>query len=290
MQLAGQSYQSSNYLESKYLYNGKELQSNLGLEWYDYGDRFYDPQLGRFHVVDRFAEKYSFMSPYQYAVNNPILFIDVNGDSINFSNVIANDKKLAQNTLNDLASKTGLDLSFDENGNLFYNKDSKVNKDGTSRRARKELMKGIDNAETVTVNADPEGDNFIEKVGDNVLFIGAKETEMLMQKAEEGGLNKTTEGYALTFLHEFGHTKVGGSRTDPSRDANPFDPGQNESVINVMRRQLGSEYGQRLSYRPLDHRYGTAIPYDRQAVRQIKKGQVITGKYLSIQKYTPYSE
>ncbi len=41
----------------------------------------YDPALGRFHTQDAFAEKYLNFSPYQYAANNPILFIDVNGDS-----------------------------------------------------------------------------------------------------------------------------------------------------------------------------------------------------------------
>ena len=41
----------------------------------------YDPALGRFHTLDAFAEKYLDFTPYQYAANNPILFIDVNGDS-----------------------------------------------------------------------------------------------------------------------------------------------------------------------------------------------------------------
>jgi len=38
--------------------------------------------IARFLTVDRFAEKYADMSPYQYAANNPIKYIDVNGDSI----------------------------------------------------------------------------------------------------------------------------------------------------------------------------------------------------------------
>lgn len=42
----------------------------------------YDPALGRFHTQDRFASKYYDLSPYQYTANNPINFIDVNGDSI----------------------------------------------------------------------------------------------------------------------------------------------------------------------------------------------------------------
>lgn len=41
----------------------------------------YQPDLGRFFTQDRFTEKYFDFSPYQYAANNPVLFIDVNGDS-----------------------------------------------------------------------------------------------------------------------------------------------------------------------------------------------------------------
>ena len=65
-----------------YKYNGKELDTENGLNWYDYGARMYDPALGRFTTMDRFADKYSSMSPYQYGANNPVVNIDVNGDSL----------------------------------------------------------------------------------------------------------------------------------------------------------------------------------------------------------------
>ncbi|WP_195653957.1 RHS repeat-associated core domain-containing protein [Bacteroides cellulosilyticus] len=62
-----------------YKYNGKELDTKKGLNWYDYGARQYDPALGRFTAVDPLTEKYYEMSPYTYCGNNPIKYIDPTG-------------------------------------------------------------------------------------------------------------------------------------------------------------------------------------------------------------------
>ena len=62
-----------------YKYNGKELDAEKGLNWYDYGARMYDPALGRWHVADPSSEKYYGVSPYAYCKNNPILRIDIDG-------------------------------------------------------------------------------------------------------------------------------------------------------------------------------------------------------------------
>jgi RHS repeat-associated protein len=57
------------------------MKSDL-LNWYVYGARFYDSQIGRFTTQDAYAEKYLNFSPYQYAANNPVSYIDAMGDSL----------------------------------------------------------------------------------------------------------------------------------------------------------------------------------------------------------------
>ncbi len=76
------SYNRAKGTGNRFLYNGKEKIEELDLGWYDYGARNYDAALGRFFNPDRFAEKYYDFTPYQYGANNPIKYIDVNGDSL----------------------------------------------------------------------------------------------------------------------------------------------------------------------------------------------------------------
>ncbi|HFA50553.1 MAG TPA: hypothetical protein ENJ95_16220 [Bacteroidetes bacterium] len=61
------------------LYNSKELDKDLGLNWYHYGARYYDPAVGRFTGVDPISDSFAELSVYNYASNSPISNIDLHG-------------------------------------------------------------------------------------------------------------------------------------------------------------------------------------------------------------------
>ena len=56
---------------------GETLKSCVN--WYDYGARFYDASLGRWHVIDPKAEEYYSQSSFHFSGNNPIYYVDDNG-------------------------------------------------------------------------------------------------------------------------------------------------------------------------------------------------------------------
>ncbi|MCG8724248.1 hypothetical protein G1K63_12075, partial [Tenacibaculum finnmarkense] len=63
----------------KFGFGGKELQDELNLDWYDVSARNYDPALGRWMNLDPLSEDMRRHSPYNYAFDNPVYFIDSDG-------------------------------------------------------------------------------------------------------------------------------------------------------------------------------------------------------------------
>lgn len=66
-------------IKFKYKYNGMEWQDELGLNWYDYHARNYDPAIGRWMNIDPLAETSRRWSPFTYCYNNPVRYVDPDG-------------------------------------------------------------------------------------------------------------------------------------------------------------------------------------------------------------------
>ena len=98
----------------RYLYNGKELNKGFGLNWYDYGARWYDAGVGRFPCIDPLAERFAWVSPYNYAENRVVDGIDWWG--LQYRNATTFESAGPVDVLNNDSGVTYIE-AYDVNGN-----------------------------------------------------------------------------------------------------------------------------------------------------------------------------
>lgn len=75
--MPGRNYQAASTNKHRFGFNGKETDPETDLQ--DYGMRIYNPGLGRFLSLDPVASEFVSFSPFCFAANSPLLFIDFEG-------------------------------------------------------------------------------------------------------------------------------------------------------------------------------------------------------------------
>jgi len=182
----------------KYFYNNKELQGEHGLEWYDYGARFYDAALGRWFVMDSESEISQAWTPYRYGFNNPVRYWDVGGrfemDSKQaklyqrLSNYIKNDIQAIGNNsrIVNALKKYGELTKTQIQNDLEWNNGPKV------------IIATVDG------NGKPMGRSIGRYIGGNKLYLNEKYVKEL-ETAKGSRREALLFRLAQTLLHEYVH-------------------------------------------------------------------------------------
>jgi RHS repeat-associated protein len=291
----------------KIKYQGQELEEELGKNTYAFQWRDYDPAIGRFNKIDRFAEKYNRISPYAFTANNPIFFNEIKGDSINVKSIqrydTANGTNHTQNIITDLNEQTGYTFEVNGTGQLVYKTDDDGNAvvstttdaDGNttqngSAEARKMMKHAVSTTNQAYARITTTSNSGVRPTGGSLINLNPNQINSFVSGVNN--VNSKTMGWGMTFMHESQHSNVAeGGAVSHGREKTTF--GRTGTVVdrmNTVRSELnaqGGNYGIRTSYRGLYFNPTTRkpiyIPFNSSSKSRMSGGNTPSSSSMFIQ-------
>lgn len=213
-----------------YKFTGKELDEETGM--YYHGARYLNPRESIWLSVDPLAEKYPGVSSYVYCMNNPVRFIDPNGQE-----VFAMNKEAKQNLRNTLTKNEAKYLRFKKDGQLDTKRLNKSKSTSENMTALKAEANSEIKYRYMVTDKDHAGKSFSEEKGKMYRgvteFPDAQENPspnndvwILTSKFASNKLqarNTAHEGYGHAHMYEITRDVIKSSHTYKNEGSSEWD-------------------------------------------------------------------